>query len=235
VEYMNSFRFADLPTVTQCSIFSLLEPKEIGRCCEVSRSFKKTAGDDRVWKQLVPRPLNQVKDIKSSLAGRICISVQQVMRQLEQFISQLDLRHGGSFVCRFSANSAHHISVVIKSQINRVESASTLKKEVLLLQSPSKNEEQEVFKHAGSLVKEMLLSQKITIFGVDVRLPFLPKDEMCVRVTYDFVIPGSQEAVAPHIGDLKMFVRRRVQALTGSPMSVFTQEQQAISSVGQGQ
>jgi hypothetical protein len=89
------------------SIFSYLEPHDLGNCCQV-KSFMKIASEDRFWEKIVPDELADI-DKKKYLDDHALTSYKGIVDRITHFINKGP--KNCDFFCNFPFNEKINLSV----------------------------------------------------------------------------------------------------------------------------
>lgn len=76
-------------------LFSYTEPHDLGACCQVSKSWRDVASEDRFWGEIVPDELAKV-DKKKYFDAHVLTSHEEIVDRIKRFINN------SSKNCRFS-------------------------------------------------------------------------------------------------------------------------------------
>jgi|GEM_PF-2128977 len=102
---------------TDCHVLSYLNPLDICRSCQVSKSWNTFLAKDFVWNKyfkLFKLPIGLT--LKQHFDTRAVISLNALLKRVEIFLSQVPANYNGKFVCYFPITTKCHISIEILNQ-----------------------------------------------------------------------------------------------------------------------
>lgn len=104
-----------LPEETSLQVLSHLDEQSLGRCCQVSRTWRRIASDDSLWRHAAQEinTIPQGVNIKSYLDKHAVKSYDQVVRLIQEFVNRVPLNQKGEFTCVFPFSPGCTISVTL--------------------------------------------------------------------------------------------------------------------------
>ncbi|MBA2368494.1 MAG: F-box protein [Candidatus Protochlamydia sp.] len=95
-----------LPNECMYITLRFLDPQDLAVCCQVDKSWKEIASDDRLWKYFVPQDLAKT-EIKNYVDTHAVTSYEDVLVRINSFCSQV--LSSGNFYCHFPFNTDYSI------------------------------------------------------------------------------------------------------------------------------
>jgi hypothetical protein len=124
------FPNTDLPPECNLTILSHLGAQDLGRCCQVSKEWRKLASDDNLWKQLFPGLTLPEGVSRKELFNdsHFVNSRAKIKQHIAEFVDNLPLNEAATIKCYFLKNPGCTITVKVgkvngnaKTEPSRIE------------------------------------------------------------------------------------------------------------------
>lgn len=106
--------FSKIPEEASFHILSFLNGHDLALSCRVSKTWRRLAGDDRLWKGVLPEVPTPETGVKAFVDGNSFRTFEEIVKQCQAFADTLPLNLDGDFCCVFPYNPTFSLTAQIK-------------------------------------------------------------------------------------------------------------------------
>lgn len=113
--------FSTIPEEASFHVLSYLDGHDLAQSCRVSKTWRRLAGDDKLWKKVFPGVPTPDTDVKAFVDTHAVTSYDEVVNRCKAFASTLSLDQDADFRCVFPYNSTFRLTAKINYRSRRVD------------------------------------------------------------------------------------------------------------------